>query len=872
MKNSLFLLILFFFLSISSAQDRTVDYRYAPAYYHTPIGFVDDWQKTMVNERGALLYDFGPGPYVRPNTIIGVGARGSEVKQTSQRLENARVPIVITTLSGSGIELSVQTFAVVPRESHTAKPTTDKLKVQRRLGLTGALAWASPEGVADPAFRNVAWGTNRPIVYEIRVKPGSRKRVALGICESYRTVPSLRMMEFHVEGAPVNTVDPIASGKRNQPVVVFFEAQDMNKDGMLEIEARPSADCKDPNVILNAIWVFPEHSNINGQAVISGAATKGAEVFVDCGKEPEVQARSTRMDALLVTSNSPSFVPLVTVQTTRQLKFDSQSGVLMYDGKPFVVSKPRALSAKKTDQGWELELSRGTTKIEVIVINGYRLPENIAAVPDLQKERQRTMQWWGNDSRIPTGRITVSDPQIQHLFDASVRTMYQNRDMVDGYPQFQPGSTVYRGLWIHDGVYYIEAAAILGDTLSARLATEAMFRFQEPNGRLRVIFPVEMIRETPMLLWTMDRYARLSNNADWLRKHWSNVEEGMKYILDMRLRTMTDTTSTYYGLMPPGFVDGGIAGFTADYSTVYWTLIGIHSAVEMAQWLGKFEEQRQWQILYDQLLDSFRRAALRDVRHDSFDHPYLPVRVADTTTTDVPQRAQWAICEAIYLSQIFPLHDSVALGSLGLIDSTSMQGLPSSLGWMTGGIGVWFAPVIGLAHFAEGHVDRAVNVLYSFANHATPHGAWAEEQMPKGVSTRTTGDFPTTSASAGMLRSVLYFLAYERGNTVELLRGVPKDWLKPGKPLRAKDLLTKFGSISVEATLSEDGRNGNLSVQSQGYGDFDDSMAQYTDTVTNLEVYFTAFKQLGYKADNGSELPDRMRIRWGQNLHMTMHK
>jgi hypothetical protein len=870
-KISLLLMLLFLFF-ISSAQDRIIDYRYAPAYYHTPIGFVDDWQKTMVNERGALLYDFGPGPYVRPNTIIGVGARGSELKQTSQRLENAQTPIVITNLSGLGIELTMQSFAIVPRESHTAKSSAGKFMVKRRLGLTGALAWANPEGEADPAFRNVAWGTNRPIVYEIRVKPGRRKKVVLGICESYRTIPSLRMMEFHVEGSPVNTVDPIASGKRNQPIVVFFDAQDVNRDGILEIEACPSSGCKDPNVILNAIWVFPERSNISGQAVISGAATKQAEVYVDCGKEPEVKDRSTRIDALLVTSNSPSFVPLITVQTTRQLKFDSQSGVLKYEGKPFVVSKPKALSAQKTEQGWELELPKGTRKAEVIVINGYRLPENIAVVPDLQKERQRTMLWWSNDSRIPTGRITVSDPQVQHLFDASVRTLYQNRDIEDGYPQFQPGSTVYRGLWIHDGVYYIEAAALLGDTMSARLATEELFNFQMPNGRVRVIWPIEMQRETPMFLWTMERYSRVANNANWLRTNWSRVMTAMEYIHQMRERTMGDSTSTNYGLLPAGFVDGGIAGLTADYSTVYWTLIGIHSAVEMAQWLGKSQEQREWQLLYDKLLESFRRAAKRDVRHDQFGHPYLPVRVADTTTTDVPQRAQWAICEAIYLALIFPPHDSVAVGSLAMIDSTSLQGLPSSFGWMTGGIGVWFAPLHSLAHFAEGNVDRAVDVLYSFANHATPHGAWAEEQMPKGVSPRTTGDFPTTSATAGMLRSILYFLAYERGKVVEILHGVPKDWLKPGKSLRAKDLLTKFGSISVEATLSEDGRKGNLSVQSKGYGDFDDSMAQYTDSGNTLEVYFTAFKQLGYKAENGNELPDRMRIRWGQDLQMALHK
>ncbi|MEO8166779.1 MAG: hypothetical protein ABI623_00940, partial [bacterium] len=701
-------------------------------------------------------------------------------------------------------------------------------------------------------------------------KPGSSKKIALGVCESYRTIPGLRAMEFHVEGAPVNTVDPLVDGKRNQPLVAFFDAKDVDSNGVLEIEARPSSLCKDPNVILNAIWVFPPNVNITAASVISGAATKQAEIVVDCGKF-EMLHQPTRFDALLLTNKNSSAVPVVSVQSDRALTFDSKSGTLTYNGNPFVISNPKFSSGQKTEKGWELELPVGTNKAEVIVANGFWLPKHIA-VPDLHNELKRTSEWWLKQSGLPAGRITIPDEQIQYLFDASVRTMYQNRDTVDGYPQFQPGSTVYRGLWLHDGVYYIEAAALLGDTLSARRATEELFTFQEPNGRIRVIFPVEMIRETPMFLWTVERYARLANNADWLRTNWMRVVSAMKYIRETREQTLADSSASYYGLMPPGFVDGGIAGLTADYSTVFWTLIGIHSAVDMARWLGKFDEQQQWQTLYNQLLGSFRVAARRDVRHDKFGHPYLPVRVADTTTTDVPQRAQWAICEAMYLSEMFSPTDSVVLGSLALIDSTTIEGLPSSFGWMTDGVGVWFAPLYGLAHFAVGHNERAADILYAFANHSTPHGAWAEEQMPKGVSTRTTGDYPTTSATAGMLRSVLFFLAYERGNTVEVLRGAPVEWLKPGLPLRAKQLMTTAGRISFDASIAKDGKSATLVLDSYPYGDVDESMAQYTDAGNTLKVFLTTFKKLGFKDEAGHQLPDHLNVRWGHKLSMHFQK
>ena len=865
-----FLFTIIIGIGISTAQERVVDYRFAPDYYHTPIGFPDDWQKTMVNERGALLLDFGPGPYVRANTIIGVGVEGAEIKMKSQRLERGDIPILSTTLEAGKANVHVETFAIVPRESHST-PVRENPGVYRRLGLTGGFAWANPQGNVDPAFRNVAWGTNRPILYEVKVSPGSRKRIALGICESYRTIPGLRMMEFHVEGAPVRTVDPIAEGEQSKPVVAFFDAHDSDNNGMLVIETRASSECRDPNVILNAVWIFGADSKVSAEEVIGGEGREKAEFFIDCGQEHEVQSFPTRMDAMILTAERLSTPLVLSVQSARELEFDAASGVLTYDGKPFVATRPRAESARKTEKGWELVFSRGTRKAEVIAIHGSRLPANIAAVPDLARERNRSIQWWQN-SKLPVGHVVLADKEMQHLFDASIRTLYQNRDIVDGRPNFQPGSTVYRGLWIHDGVYYIESAAMLGDTMSARLAIEGMFRFQEPGGKVKVMFPIEMQRETPMLPWVMSRYARIANNRAWLKANWNRVVLAMDHLARTRRETLKDPSASYFGLMPPGFVDGGIAGLTADYSSVYWALIGLEASIDLAKWIGDTKHGKEWQSLRDDLLASFRIAAKRDMQRDAHGNLYLSVKVADTSTTDAPQRAQWAICEAVMLSSTFPPGDSLVRGSLAMLDSSCVQGLPATLGWMDGGIGVWFAPLYGLAHFIEGNTKRAIDVLYAFANHATPHGAWAEEQMPKGVSSRTTGDFPTTSATACMLRSVLYMLALERGNKLELLGGIPDSWLKPGASVRMKDVLTRFGKISFDVSLAKNGKTGKISVTPVAWADADDSMAQYTDTVAKLELQLVPFKKAGFRDMKGKDLPDVLSAAWGRTTELEIRR
>lgn len=868
MKQVLLLAVLASF--VAPGQEQTVDFRYAPDYWHTTIGFPDDWQKTMVNEKGALLFDFGPGPYVRPNTIMGIAVTGEELAMRSQKLEHARVPIVMTELAGSRSLVKVSTFALVPDPSRST-PARTLPGVRRKLGLTGGIAWANPPEGTDPVFRNVAWGTNRPILYEFDVKAGEGRRFALGICESYRTIPGLRMMEFHVEGAPVRTVDPLAEGEKNQPVVAFFDGKDVNRDGIITVETRASADCRDPNVLLNGIWMFSSGSDVTAGEVIDGRARKKAEVVVDCGAEAEMQNLPTRLDGMLIEVEQAAGPVVLTIQTTRRVEYDTRSGVLTYDGRPFVAVRPRAVEAKKTGKGWDLVFSREAKRIEAIAIHGYRLPQNVATVPDLTDERRKTSAWW-KQSSLPFGRIELPDRELQHLYDASVRVLYQNRDIVDGGPNFQPGSTVYRGLWIHDGLYYIEAAALMGDTASARKATERIFSFQEADGRIRVMYPIEMQRETPMLAWIMHRYSAIANNRPWLRAHWDRVVKAMEFVRVSRERTLSDPTKPYYGLLPPGFVDGGIAGLTADYSSVFWALIGLESSIEMAAWVGDAVREKEWRDLHREFLASFRAAAQRDMRRDRHGNLYLPVRVADTTATEAPQRAQWAICEAAIHSSIFPPDDPLVAGSLAMLDSASIQGLPATLGWMDGGIGVWFAPLYGLAHFVRGNTGRAVDVLYAFANHATPHGSWAEEQMPKGVSSRTTGDYPTTSATACMLRSVMYMMALEGTNELDVFRGVPSFWMKPNATVRINDLHTRFGTVSAEMQIGKDGRSGRVHLSSRSHGDADDAMAQYTDKVATIRLSLAALKAAGFRNADGTELPAFLGTPWNQAVSLEVRR
>ena len=88
-----------------------------------------------------------------------------------------------------------------------------------------------------------------------------------------------------MEGAPPQTLDPVAQWGQHKPGVWLFKARDENGDGMLEVAVRPAAGTPDRNPILNAIWIFPAGKAPAIEEVIAGKRSDSAERYVDVGGE-----------------------------------------------------------------------------------------------------------------------------------------------------------------------------------------------------------------------------------------------------------------------------------------------------------------------------------------------------------------------------------------------------------------------------------------------------------------------------------------------------------------------------------------------------------------------------------------------------------
>lgn len=482
---------------------RVVDFRYAPLTWHSALGLPEDWHKPMADDRGALLYDFGPGPYTQPLTVVEAGVAQGTLTRTGQHWTDNVVPLLSTELTGATTHVTITTLAIPPAEP--AGSDARFARYERLDGISGALGWASPSAPAAPEFRNVAWGVNRALRYRVRVEPGAAKRVVLGFCESYKPRLNERVADLRIEGAPAQVADLALTAARSAPQVFVFEARDTDLDGWLNVAVLAPAG-SDPNTTLALIAVYAAGAKFTRDNLIAGGTASGdnAELRIDCGAESrQLSPRADRLHARF----EGNAAPVLRVRTHRDLTV-GENHTFLDGGAPFVVTQPQPTTAVLTAGVWLLEFPAGTREIAATVFSGRVTPEFAATASALATGEAQTLsrQRWKTANQ-PPGRIQVADPAIQALIETSQRIVYQGRKLINGRGQFDSSFTLYRGLWAGDAVHLVELAAQLGDTRWARETLETLLSFQNENGLIDEMPPLRLNRTTAAFLWAVGREA-----------------------------------------------------------------------------------------------------------------------------------------------------------------------------------------------------------------------------------------------------------------------------------------------------------------------------------------------------------------------------
>src|SRR5208282_3078601 len=227
----------------------------------------------------------------------------------------------------------------------------------------------------------------------------------------------------------------------------------------------------------------------------------------------------------------------------------------------------------------------------------------------------------------------------------------------------------------------------------------------------------------------------------------------------------------------------------------------LRSFAAAARWLGKVDEAEAWQTEYDDFLAAFHKAAARDMKTDPHGNRYLPILM---NGQDLPQRGQWGFCHGVYPGQLFAADDPLLAGNMAMLQATEREGMVYGTGWDAAGIWNYFASFYGHAWLWQGNGRKAAEVLYAYANHASPVLDWREEQSLQGEKFRKVGDMPHNWASAEFIRLAVHLLELDRGDELHLLEGMPSQWLGAGMKSRLNGVATPFGPLHLTVQVSRD--------------------------------------------------------------------
>ncbi len=309
-------------------------------------------------------------------------------------------------------------------------------------------------------------------------------------------------------------------------------------------------------------------------------------------------------------------------------------------------------------------------------------------------------------------------------------------------------------------------------------------------------------------MFTLVRQCELKQDWTFFKELEPNVSKAVEFLVGLRDKAKAGTsTNGMYGLLAPGFADGGIDGVRSEFTNTVWTLAGLKAVFEAAERLG-MNSLRETRAFYDQLRAAFLQAAHHEmVRHpDGFE--YLPMLAhEDASMHDPdpwkrprPQSAQWALSHAIFPGLVFASDHAIVRGHIALLQSCTREDIPAETGWLWHE-SVWNYNASFAAHVYlwAGLKDWAQRTFTGFLNHASPLYCWREEQpLQNALVGQDWGDMPHNWASAECVRYLRHMLVLEDGLRLRLLEGACASESKAaGAAYILERTPTRFGRVNL---------------------------------------------------------------------------
>jgi hypothetical protein len=538
-------------------------------------------------------------------------------------------------------------------------------------------------------------------------------------------------------------------------------------------------------------------------------------------------AAEGRVDNVLLTIKSKkgsiAVVPKLHIRTCEKLEMESYTvptaTVSIRDSKSPLLIAAQLDNNLGTcmlweEQGFTLYLTHGQTTEEQAARYFVRLPQETQSAATLREHLQdpemllaETREFWSKWK--PFGVTKWSFP-LRHgeFLTACARNIQQAREVKNGQLVFQVGPTVYRGLWIVDGNFLLEAARYLGYDHEADEGLRSEWSKQVESGQVIAGSGGEHWKDTAIAMFTLVRQCELKQDWTFFRDLEPNLVRALNFLIGLRDQAHSGkTTNGRYGLLAPGFADGGINGVRSEFTNTVSTLAALRAVADAADQLKMPALAKAGQFFHE-LYDAFQQMAKKEMVRHPAGFEYLPMIAHDDPSVadpdpwnrPRPQTAQWALSHAIYPGVVFDKNDPIVRGHIALLQSCTQEDVPIETGWLWHD-SLWNYNASFAAHVYlwAGLREWAHRTFTGFLNHASPLYCWREEQpLQHALVGQDWGDMPHNWASAECVRYLRHMLVLEDGKSLRLLNGITPAELTPSMRYILRNSPTRFGRIDLE--------------------------------------------------------------------------
>ena len=466
------------------------------------------------------------------------------------------------------------------------------------------------------------------------------------------------------------------------------------------------------------------------------------------------------------------------------------------------------------EEGFTLYLPHGEASEEMPARYFFRLPqENQSAealtehLGDAEMLLEEVREFWSNWK--PFGTTNWNCPgRYGEFLIACARNVQQAREVKNDRLVFQVGPTQYRGLWIVDGNFLLEAARYLGYDQAADEGLRSEWSKQAESGQIIAESGGEHWKDTAIAMFTLVRQCELKQDWTFFRDLEPNLVHALEFLISLRDKASSGpSTNGRYGLLAPGFADGGIGGVRSEFTNTVWTLAALRAVANAADQL-KMSSLARARKFFRELYEAFQQMAKREMVRHPAGFEYLPMIAEDDPSfadpdpwiRPRPQTAQWALSHSIFPGEVFEKSDPIVRGHIALLQSCTQEDVPAETGWLWhDSLWTYNASFAAHVYLWVGLRDWAHRTFTGFLNHASPLFCWREEQpLHHALAGQDWGDMPHNWASAECVRYLRHMLAIEDGASLRLLSGITAAELIPTAHYSLLNSPTRFGRINLE--------------------------------------------------------------------------